>query len=69
MERITVTNTISIETYEAIMEDAHKRQREYERSRAGRAVGQMLNEKDSFEWWLLTSAYQAGVNAASKNNQ
>jgi hypothetical protein len=57
---------ISIETYEAIMEDAHKRCLEYQRSVAGRAMGQTLNEKDNFDWWVLTSAYQAGLNAASK---
>lgn len=60
---------ISIEAYEAIMEDAFKRQREYMRSVAGRATGQTLNEKDSFEWWLLTSAYQAGLDAASKTKR
>lgn len=54
---------ISTDTYQAIMEDAYKRQRAYECSMAGRAQGQLMNEKDSFEWWLVTSAYKAGLEA------
>lgn len=57
-----MADDISFETVDAIMEDAHKRYREYERSMAGRATGQLLNEKNSFEWWVLTSAYSAGLN-------
>ena len=60
---------ISTATYEAIMADAYTRQRKYERSMAGRAVGQMIDERNSTEWWILTSAYQAGLNAAKKDKK
>lgn len=56
-----MSNTILIETYEAILADAHTRHRKYAKSTAGRAMGQSLNEQDHFEWWLLTSAYQIGL--------
>ena len=60
---------ISNAPYEAIMADAYTRQREYERSMAGRAVGQMIDELNNTEWWILTSAYQAGLDAAKKRQE
>lgn len=55
-------STINTDTVDAIMADAHKRYSKYQRGMAGRASGQLINERDHMEWWVLTSAYNAGVN-------
>jgi hypothetical protein len=55
-------------TYNEIMEDARKRHREYEISKLGKAVNQTINEKDYWEYWLLTSAYKAGVDSVKKSD-
>lgn len=57
---------IDDDTYNEIMEDARKRHREYEISKLGKVVNQTINEKDYWEYWLLTSAFKAGVDSAKK---
>lgn len=48
--------------YDKIMEEAHRLSREYERSIAGRAEGQMLglDNKRYFEYWVAKVAFEKG---------
>lgn len=47
--------------YDMIIEEAHRLSREYERSVAGRAEGQMLglDNKRYFEYWVAKAAWEA----------
>lgn len=44
------------EQYEDICAEANLRYCLYQRSTAGRAVGQTLNPRDHFEWWVAEVA-------------
>ena len=57
---------VSDDEYNAIMDDALSRYRQYARRMNGRAANQTINERDSFEYLLLTSAYAAGHKAIAK---
>jgi hypothetical protein len=56
---------IDDDTYEKIMEDAHIRHRTYQNWVRGKATNQTINEKDQWEYWVLTSAYKAGVDSTN----
>lgn len=49
------------EEYDEIMEEAHALSREYQKSIAGRAEGQMLglDNKRYFEYWVAKAAWDA----------
>jgi hypothetical protein len=47
--------------YDKIMEDAYRMSREWNRSVAGRACGQVDHPKNHFEYWVAKAAFEYGI--------